>query len=128
MLRVLLIEALPAVRAQERRSAQYFDHVRRTIQDLEVADVDQLELELADLMQRQAADVQAQQSPETPGRQEDRGVAGTLSLLGVLLQKYPKRKAEIGSKLIPHLLQQCLLQLPKGPGAPDDANKVERRS
>ena len=79
-------------------------------------------------MQKQAAAIQVQPNPDSTGKHEDRGIAGLMGLLGVLLQKYPKRKAEIGSKLIPHLLQQCLLQVAKGPGIPDDGSKVERRS
>lgn len=56
-------------------------------------------------MQKQAAAIQVQPSPDSTGKHEDRGIVGLMGLLGVLLQKYPKRKAEIGSKLIPHLLQ-----------------------
>lgn len=39
ILRVMLIEVLPAVRGRERRCTQYFDQVGRTIRELSVADM-----------------------------------------------------------------------------------------
>ena len=51
VLRVMLIEVLPLVKGRERRSAQYFDQIGRTIRELQVVDMDQLEDQLAQLMQ-----------------------------------------------------------------------------
>ena len=136
VLRVLLIEVLPAVRGKEGRSVQYFDQVRRTVEELQVADMAPLELELWELTQKLASDVvlrdleilQGAERTEAAAKHEDRCFVGMVTLLGVLLQKYPQRKAEIGCKLVPHLLQQCLFQVPQGAGSVQVASKAARRS
>ena len=37
-----------------------------------------------------------------------------MGVLRGLLQKYPARKAEIGARLVPFLLNDCLFQIPHG--------------
>jgi hypothetical protein len=39
-----------------------------------------------------------------------------MNTLHFLLQKYPAKKKEIGAKLVPHLLSDCLFEIPQGSG------------
>lgn len=56
------------------------------------------------------------ESLEQNTKTEDRILNGKLSILRVLLQKYPKRKQEIGKTLVPHLLHDCLFEVPHRSG------------
>ena len=116
LLHVLLIKVLPAAHEYERRSAQYFGHVQRVLEELSASDLAPLEQDLWQLAQSLAAGIRARETRETDTKQEDRVLVGMMAVLTGLLQKYPARKREVGARLVPHLLNDCLFQVPDGSG------------
>jgi len=79
-------------------------------------------------MQSLATGIQARESEETDTKQEDRVLVGMMTVLTGLLQKYPARKAEVGSRLVSHLLNVCLFRIPHGQGAGARASKPQCKS
>jgi ubiquitin carboxyl-terminal hydrolase 9/24 len=81
-----------------------------------VADLAPLEEELWQLTQHLAAGIFAREGQETDTKKKDEILIGMLGVLQGLLQKYPSKKKEIGAKLVPHLLKDCLFQIPSNTG------------
>lgn len=44
----------------------------------------------------------------------DNLLQGSILLLSSLLQKFPEQKGQVGSKLLRHLIHDCLFEIPHG--------------
>lgn len=55
-----------------------------------------------------ASEIRCRESREGGTVKEDHVLVGLMSVLKELLQKFPVRKVEIGSRLVSHLLHDCL--------------------
>lgn len=128
LLKVLLLGVTPVATASERRCQQFFEHVRRGLSDLTVSDLEPLEAELRVLIQELADGVIAREHKEANTESVDKTLVGIMSLLRVLIEKYPGRKAGTGSKLVPYLLAECLFKVPQGALAQEESKAGEEQN
>jgi hypothetical protein len=91
--------------------------VQRLLEELSVDDLTPLNMEIWSLSKSLASEIQAREPRETDTKQEDRVLIGMMTVLKALLQKYPARKAEVGARLVPYLLNDCLFKIPQAVGA-----------
>lgn len=116
LLQAVLIDTLPLVEDHERRCEEYFTDTRRMVEGLALEDLETLRDDFLSLIDTLAASIQAREIKETDTKSEDKILVGLMYTLQVLLQKYPAKKKEIGAKLVPHLLNDCLFEIPHGSG------------
>lgn len=86
------------------------------LEELTVDDLDPLKDELGSLTKRLAKDIKQRETVEGTSKHEDRVLVGMLTSLRALVQKYPASKSELGADLVPHLLKDCLFDIPHRTG------------
>jgi len=59
-----------------------------------------------------ATSIQTREIKEINTKSEDTVLVGMMTILNAILQKYPARKKDIGAMLVPHLLHDCLFEIP----------------
>ena len=99
------------------------------IESLSLADLASLQDSFLALIDSLARSIQTREIKETNTKSEDKILVGLMGILRALLQKYPKKKAEVGAKLVPHLLSDCFFEIPQGSGlGHHTANKPKCKS
>lgn len=114
LLEVLLLTVLPKAHTLPKRSETLFNQIRKVLEGITVADLAPLEQDLQQLAEKLASGVKAYQAREGGSTRGDQLLVGTMHVLKALMQKYPTKKSEIGSKIVHHLLHDCLFQVPQG--------------
>ena len=82
---MLLVEILPVVEEHEPRCEEYFDLVRRVIEELKVTDLAPLGQKIWELIQYLTNDVLARESREVTTKTKDRILGGVMTVLSALL-------------------------------------------